>query len=393
MASTDRERVKKKRITGRVENWKGHYGWIVADKSIDHPEAGINRGRIYVHSKDVILEADGQSLQPGDAVSFVVYADGRGLGAEDCRLRADLAVEAKRRKQGQAKEEVEKEALTAAAQSMNQFASDGSFIEQCRKMQREQLQQTLATHNARRAAAMRGVTIPPPQEPVEAPRDPGPFAGAPPRVPMVVSPRGVSGLRPPVARSMELAPGGCNRRPTGAMMDARAPGGAAWPPPAPLGGGMRRPLVHVRPPFSRSSGDVADATDAADDDDGTVEPFRAGWRRSDPVVASGSSGLRRGAGSSSGAPMVQDGDDEGAHFDPLEFPTAEGSMPWRGGIFASVSAGNMQRSIHNMPGDCEDPPGLLPLAQKPRLGAMPPTEELFDPFALADDDDAFAGTL
>jgi hypothetical protein len=69
---------------GEVLTMMGHYGWLMASETIDDPAALKNDGHIYVHSRDI---ARGASLVPGDRVSFYLYADEQGLGAEDCRLQ------------------------------------------------------------------------------------------------------------------------------------------------------------------------------------------------------------------------------------------------------------------------------------------------------------------
>jgi len=61
----------------------GHYGWIMAFGDIDHPDVGKTGGRIYVHKRDL---AKGVSLVQGDLVSFFLYIDEQGLGAECCSL-------------------------------------------------------------------------------------------------------------------------------------------------------------------------------------------------------------------------------------------------------------------------------------------------------------------
>lgn len=69
---------------GEVLFMCGHYGWLATESDIDHPSAGMNEGRIYVHVQDVAL---GISLVQGDKVVFYLYVDTQGLGAEDCRLQ------------------------------------------------------------------------------------------------------------------------------------------------------------------------------------------------------------------------------------------------------------------------------------------------------------------
>jgi len=72
-----RTKVMPNRITGKVKDWKGAFGWIEADQSISHPEAKKNGGKIYLAHEDVEEELSGI----GARVSFFVYTDGKGLGA------------------------------------------------------------------------------------------------------------------------------------------------------------------------------------------------------------------------------------------------------------------------------------------------------------------------
>mmetsp|Transcript_29269 Transcript_29269/g.67386 ORF Transcript_29269/g.67386 Transcript_29269/m.67386 type:complete len:323 (+) Transcript_29269:184-1152(+) len=59
----------------------GNYGWIEADGEIDHPEAGRNAGRIFVHASDMSA-----ACRAGARVTFYLYADSQGLGAEVCEV-------------------------------------------------------------------------------------------------------------------------------------------------------------------------------------------------------------------------------------------------------------------------------------------------------------------
>ncbi|CAK0883463.1 unnamed protein product, partial [Prorocentrum cordatum] len=83
-----RERVSELRLTGSVLEWRGHFGWIEPDGWIDHPEAARHGRRVYVSAKDV---GAGTELYGGVRVSFLAYADGNGVGAEDVQLEAALA--------------------------------------------------------------------------------------------------------------------------------------------------------------------------------------------------------------------------------------------------------------------------------------------------------------
>lgn len=68
---------------GEVLTMFGHYGWLVSSQPIDHPARCKNNGRIYLHMRDV--EGD-LTLVEGDQVSFYLYVDDQGLGAEGCCL-------------------------------------------------------------------------------------------------------------------------------------------------------------------------------------------------------------------------------------------------------------------------------------------------------------------
>merc|ERR1719265_766022 len=73
---------------GEVLTMLGHYGWIMVKEAIDHPEAAKHGGRIYIGARDI---RGGARLKEGDRVQFFLYADGNGLGAEDCRIAPGFA--------------------------------------------------------------------------------------------------------------------------------------------------------------------------------------------------------------------------------------------------------------------------------------------------------------
>jgi hypothetical protein len=77
---------------GQVLSMLSNYGWLKSFSPIDHHSFWKHGGRIYVHSNDVI---EGQLLAPGDIVSFYLYADNRGLGAEACHVE-QRAIDVKR---------------------------------------------------------------------------------------------------------------------------------------------------------------------------------------------------------------------------------------------------------------------------------------------------------
>jgi len=61
---------------------KGQYGWLRPYGDIDHALAGEHGGHIFVNKQDI---ANGHVLTAGDAVTFFLYMDGKGLGAEVCK--------------------------------------------------------------------------------------------------------------------------------------------------------------------------------------------------------------------------------------------------------------------------------------------------------------------
>ena len=69
------------RVTGTLTEWKGSFGWIEPNETIDHPDAGKNKGRIHLAHEDVEAEISGV----GAEVSFLLYTDGRGLKASQVR--------------------------------------------------------------------------------------------------------------------------------------------------------------------------------------------------------------------------------------------------------------------------------------------------------------------
>lgn len=69
---------------GEVVMMFGQYGWLATEECIDHLAASKNGGRIYVQSCDIV---NGLTLVEGDKVSFFLYVDAWGLGAEGVHLQ------------------------------------------------------------------------------------------------------------------------------------------------------------------------------------------------------------------------------------------------------------------------------------------------------------------
>eukprot|EP00435_Cladocopium_sp_Y103_P070188 s102_g34.t1 len=78
---SQRERVTDTPCVGTVVEWKGTYGWLESALPIDHPLSSARGGKIFVHHRD--LPRGVESLLEGQPLSFHVYSDATGLGAEE----------------------------------------------------------------------------------------------------------------------------------------------------------------------------------------------------------------------------------------------------------------------------------------------------------------------
>lgn len=76
--SGTRERVSTAKVSGMVEEWKGNFGWIKPSTPFEHPKANKHKGKIFLAKKDAPAD-----VKAGNALTFHVYADNDGLGAED----------------------------------------------------------------------------------------------------------------------------------------------------------------------------------------------------------------------------------------------------------------------------------------------------------------------
>lgn len=73
---------------GEVVKMLQNYGWLMVYGSVDHPSVEKRGGDVYIHKDDVVVD---ESLSPGDVVTFYLYADDQGLGAEECRVEQKAA--------------------------------------------------------------------------------------------------------------------------------------------------------------------------------------------------------------------------------------------------------------------------------------------------------------
>lgn len=79
-AAPGRKRVRETPLTGKVKSWRGGFGFITPAEAIEHP---LFTGSLFLHKAD-IDEPD--KVDVGKSVSFYLYADPQGLGAEECSV-------------------------------------------------------------------------------------------------------------------------------------------------------------------------------------------------------------------------------------------------------------------------------------------------------------------
>lgn len=68
---------------GKVLAMLNQYGWLMLYGEVDHPSVQKHGGDVYIHKADIV---EGETLCPGDIVTFYLYVDDKGLGAEECRV-------------------------------------------------------------------------------------------------------------------------------------------------------------------------------------------------------------------------------------------------------------------------------------------------------------------
>lgn len=76
-----RELIHDAPLLGTISAWKGKFGWVTPHDEIEHPAKTNKNGDIYVAQEDVEDEIDGV----GSTVQFMLYQDGRGLGAQNVK--------------------------------------------------------------------------------------------------------------------------------------------------------------------------------------------------------------------------------------------------------------------------------------------------------------------
>mmetsp|Transcript_25231 Transcript_25231/g.58072 ORF Transcript_25231/g.58072 Transcript_25231/m.58072 type:complete len:455 (+) Transcript_25231:96-1460(+) len=161
-----RSRVTKWRVNGTLADWKGGHGWIEPDRPIDHPEASKHKGRVFMAHKDVEEEIDGV----GAAVSFFVYKDTNGLGAEQVRPARAKAIIPKydnkyeKKSTPQQRPQLTKEPKGSAAKNAGKDGAAqarGSFAQRARAKaiaQKEPKEQVAPDASSREAVLLEPIT-------------------------------------------------------------------------------------------------------------------------------------------------------------------------------------------------------------------------------------------
>lgn len=80
-----RQRVTEAPIPGMVLRFVGSTGWIKPSETVEHPELGRHKGKIYFHKNDL---QGVESIQKDTSVAFHLYSDSAGLGAEEVTVVA-----------------------------------------------------------------------------------------------------------------------------------------------------------------------------------------------------------------------------------------------------------------------------------------------------------------
>merc|ERR1719277_1066872 len=78
-----RTRVREEPMLGTVKSWRGGFGFVTPEGKVEHP---LFTGSLFLHGQDV---ASPELVEVGKRVSFYLYADPQGLGAEECAVAED----------------------------------------------------------------------------------------------------------------------------------------------------------------------------------------------------------------------------------------------------------------------------------------------------------------
>jgi len=83
-ATPGRKRVSEDQLQGKVKSWRGGFGFLTPSSPVDHP---LFTGSLFLHGNDV---SDPSKLKEGVAVTFYLYSDPQGLGAEECEITDEV---------------------------------------------------------------------------------------------------------------------------------------------------------------------------------------------------------------------------------------------------------------------------------------------------------------
>jgi len=78
-----RTRISEAPFTGTVVEWKGKFGWIQPAETIEHSKAAKHDGKLFVGMDDT---PNAQGLPAGTMVTFHIWEDPSGLGADEINL-------------------------------------------------------------------------------------------------------------------------------------------------------------------------------------------------------------------------------------------------------------------------------------------------------------------
>merc|ERR1712232_878288 len=76
-------RISEAPFAGTVTAWKGKYGWIECAEPIEHPKANAHNGGLFVSVNDI---GGLPGLEVGQTVSFHIWEDSSGLGADEVNV-------------------------------------------------------------------------------------------------------------------------------------------------------------------------------------------------------------------------------------------------------------------------------------------------------------------
>jgi len=80
VATPGRKRVGDEKLSGKVKSWRGTFGFVTPSEPVDHP---LFTGSLFLNKSDIV---DDGTPDVGKTVTFYLYSDPQGLGAEECEV-------------------------------------------------------------------------------------------------------------------------------------------------------------------------------------------------------------------------------------------------------------------------------------------------------------------